>query len=131
MKNADLILHKFAKIAENWVHNIGPRRIQCCNFEPSEATKASLEKFVAETDQSVAGKGHLGPMLWFFFYFHRKFFRRQQWPLFALTTASFFQKFDNNIGFWEKRQFFAENWPKIAENCDHNIDPYVNQPLNF
>jgi hypothetical protein len=26
------------------------------------------------------------------------------------------QKFDHNIGFWEKRHFFAEN-------CDHNIDP--------
>jgi hypothetical protein len=26
------------------------------------------------------------------------------------------KKFDQNIGFWEKRQFFAEN-------CDHNIDP--------
>jgi hypothetical protein len=22
--------------------------------------------------------------------------------------------------------FFAENWEKIAENCDHNIDPWSN-----
>jgi hypothetical protein len=26
------------------------------------------------------------------------------------------KKFDHNIGFWEKLS-------KIAENCDHNIDP--------
>jgi hypothetical protein len=29
------------------------------------------------------------------------------------------QNFDHDIGFWEKRQF-----SKIAENCDHNIDPW-------
>jgi hypothetical protein len=33
------------------------------------------------------------------------------------------QKFDNNIGFWEKRQIFRWKLSKIAENCDHNIDP--------
>jgi hypothetical protein len=33
------------------------------------------------------------------------------------------QNVDHNIGFREKRQFFGENWQKIAENCDHNIDP--------
>jgi hypothetical protein len=32
-------------------------------------------------------------------------------------------KYDRNIGLQEKRQLFAENWEKIAENCDHNIDP--------
>jgi hypothetical protein len=30
------------------------------------------------------------------------------------------QNFDHNIGFWEKCQFICQ---KIAENCDHNIDP--------
>jgi hypothetical protein len=25
--------------------------------------------------------------------------------------------------FWEKRQFFCQKLSKIAENCDHNIDP--------
>jgi hypothetical protein len=29
------------------------------------------------------------------------------------------QNFDHNIGFWEKRQFFAENF-------DHIIDPWLN-----
>jgi hypothetical protein len=33
------------------------------------------------------------------------------------------QNFDQNIGFWEKRQFFRRKLLKIAENCDHNIDP--------
>jgi hypothetical protein len=33
------------------------------------------------------------------------------------------QNFDHNIGFWEKRQFFRRKLAKIAENCDHKIDP--------
>jgi hypothetical protein len=33
------------------------------------------------------------------------------------------QKFHHNISFWEKRQFFRRKLSKIAENCDHNIDP--------
>jgi hypothetical protein len=33
------------------------------------------------------------------------------------------QKLDHNIGFGEKRQFLRRNLPKIAGNCDHNIDP--------
>jgi hypothetical protein len=37
---------------------------------------------------------------------------------FAETTASFWQKFDHNIGFWEKRPIFAEI-------SDHNINPAV------
>jgi hypothetical protein len=35
------------------------------------------------------------------------------------------QTFDHNIGFWEKRQFFHQKLSKIAENCDHNIDPWI------
>jgi hypothetical protein len=34
------------------------------------------------------------------------------------------QNFDHNIGFREKRQFFRQKLSKIAENCDHNIDPW-------
>jgi hypothetical protein len=37
------------------------------------------------------------------------------------------QKFDHNIGFREKRQFFHRKLAKIAENCDHNIDPRMTQ----
>jgi hypothetical protein len=33
------------------------------------------------------------------------------------------QKFDHNIGFWEKRHFVRRRLAKIALNCDHNIDP--------
>jgi hypothetical protein len=32
------------------------------------------------------------------------------------------QKFDHNIVFREKRQFFRQKLSKITENCDHNID---------
>jgi hypothetical protein len=39
------------------------------------------------------------------------------------NKASFCKNCDRNIGFWEKRQFFRRKWVKIAENCDHNIDP--------
>jgi hypothetical protein len=35
------------------------------------------------------------------------------------------QNFDHNIGFREKRQFFRRKLAKIAENCDHNIDPSI------
>jgi hypothetical protein len=34
------------------------------------------------------------------------------------------QNVDHNIGFREKRQFFRRKLAKIAENCDHNIDPW-------
>jgi hypothetical protein len=37
------------------------------------------------------------------------------------------QIFDHNIGFLEKRQFFRRKLSKIAENCDHNIDPKTRQ----
>jgi hypothetical protein len=33
------------------------------------------------------------------------------------------QTIDHDIGFWEERQFFRWKLSKIAENCDHNIDP--------
>jgi hypothetical protein len=34
------------------------------------------------------------------------------------------KKVDHNIAILEKRQFFRRKWGKIAENCDHNIDPW-------
>jgi hypothetical protein len=37
------------------------------------------------------------------------------------------QNFDHNIGFWEKRQFFRRKLSKIAESCDHNIDPRLGE----
>jgi hypothetical protein len=41
------------------------------------------------------------------------------------------QNFDHNIGFWEKRQFFRRKLLKIAENCDHNIDPRLDLYKHF
>jgi hypothetical protein len=34
------------------------------------------------------------------------------------------QKYDHNIGFCEKKPIFCRKLSKIAENCDHNIDPW-------
>jgi hypothetical protein len=33
------------------------------------------------------------------------------------------QKLDHNICFSKERQFYPRKLAKIAENCDHNIDP--------
>jgi hypothetical protein len=41
------------------------------------------------------------------------------------------QNFNHKIGFWEKRQFFRQKLSKIAENCDHNIDPRVTRLGEF
>jgi hypothetical protein len=34
------------------------------------------------------------------------------------------QIFDHNIGFEKNTNFFRRKLSKIAENCDHNIDPW-------
>jgi hypothetical protein len=34
------------------------------------------------------------------------------------------QNIDHNFGFREKSKFFRQKLSKIAENCDHNIDPW-------
>jgi hypothetical protein len=39
------------------------------------------------------------------------------------------QNFDHNIGIWEKRHFFRQKLGKIAENCEHNIDPRQDEIL--
>jgi hypothetical protein len=49
-------------------------------------------------------------ILWFLKYFRRKIW--QKYWLFCSNYCLFLQKIDHNIGFWEKRQFFAENWGK-------------------
>jgi hypothetical protein len=41
------------------------------------------------------------------------------------------QKFHHNIGFSEKRHFFARKLANIAENCDHNIDPGTTESLKL
>jgi hypothetical protein len=57
--------------------------------------------------------------LWKKCYAFKKYFRRKIWrKKLAFFAQSFFEKCDQNIGFWEKRPFFRG---KMAENCDHNI----------
>jgi hypothetical protein len=42
-----------------------------------------------------------------------------------LTESKIMQKFVHHIGTYLRKTpiFFTENWEKIAENCDHYIDP--------
>jgi hypothetical protein len=44
---------------------------------------------------------------------------------FAQTTANFWKTFYRSIGFWKKRHFFRRKLSKIAECCDHIIDPWL------
>jgi hypothetical protein len=46
------------------------------------------------------------------------------------------QNFDQNIGFWEKRHFFAENWQKSQKNVIITSTPgkyifYTNKKLFY
>jgi hypothetical protein len=62
------------------------------------------------------------PMLLFLKNFRRKICRKY-WHL-LLKQLLLFAKIDHNFGFLRKNYiFFAEKLEKIAENCDHNIDP--------
>jgi hypothetical protein len=67
--------------------------------------------------------GVLGPMLWFKKYFRRKI-QRKKLAFFTQNKGKLCKIFYHNIGFWEKSQFFCRKLAKIAENCDHNIDPW-------
>jgi hypothetical protein len=41
--------------------------------------------------------------------------------LFAQAIVCFCKKIDNNIGFWEKRQYFSRKLAKVADYFDRNI----------
>jgi hypothetical protein len=56
------------------------------------------------------GQALQGRKLWFFKYFCQKI-RRKNWRIWLQTKLNY-AKFVHNIGFWEKRQFFAENCRK-------------------
>jgi hypothetical protein len=58
-------------------------------------------------------------MLWFFKFCSPKILAKN-WRF----LLKIMQKFDHNIGFWENANFFRRIFPKFAENCDHNIDPW-------
>jgi hypothetical protein len=63
-----------------------------------------------------------GPMLWFFKYFRQKI-QRENWRFWLQNKAKICKFFIITLVFLEKRQFFRRKLSKIAENCDHNIDP--------
>jgi hypothetical protein len=62
-----------------------------------------------------------GPMLWFKKYFRHKIWRKNCRFLLKILLVN--AKIDSNIGFLEKSQIFRRKLGKIAENCDHNMDP--------
>jgi hypothetical protein len=69
--------------------------------------------------QWIKNPTKLVPMLWFLKIFSPKNLAKIL-AFFAQTTAI---KNENDIRFWEKRQFFRRKLAKITENCDQNIDP--------
>jgi hypothetical protein len=62
-------------------------------------------------------QGIQGTMLWFLKYFRQKMW--QKMAFFAQTTTNFCKKMITTLVFEKNANFL----PKIAENCDHNIDP--------
>jgi hypothetical protein len=42
---------------------------------------------------------------------------------FTQNKAKFWKSMIITLVFKKNANFFAENWKKIAENCDRNIDP--------
>jgi hypothetical protein len=48
---------------------------------------------------------------------------RKNWSFFAQTTASFCKNMIITLVFEKNANFFRRKLAKIAENCDHNIDP--------
>jgi hypothetical protein len=54
-----------------------------------------------------------------------KKFSEKNWRFWFKAKLNFEKKIDHNIVFREKRHFLRK-LGKIAENCDHNIDPWNN-----
>jgi hypothetical protein len=48
---------------------------------------------------------------------------RKKWRFLLKTKLNYAKKFDHNMVFEKNANFSAENWQKIAETCDHNINP--------
>jgi hypothetical protein len=64
-----------------------------------------------------------GPMLWFFKHFRRKI-QRKNWRFLLETKLNYAKSNIITLVFEKNANFFAENCQKIAENCDHNIEPW-------
>jgi hypothetical protein len=64
---------------------------------------------------------NLGPMFWFLKYFPWKFRRKN--CRFLLKTKLNYSKIITLV-FEKNANFFRRKLSKIAENCDHNIDPW-------
>jgi hypothetical protein len=50
-------------------------------------------------------------------------FAEKNWRFWLKNTAEFYEKCIIILVFKKNRQFFRRKLVKIAENCDHNIDP--------
>jgi hypothetical protein len=62
-------------------------------------------------------------MLGFFTFFRRKI-RRKNWRFLTQIIAKLCKMLIITLVVEKNANFFAENCPKTAENCDHNIDPW-------
>jgi hypothetical protein len=66
--------------------------------------------------------GGLGPMLWFLKYFRQKI-QRKNCRFWLKTKKLNYAKFWSWHWCLRKTPIFSPKLSKIAENCDHNIDP--------
>jgi hypothetical protein len=67
------------------------------------------------------------PMLWFFKYFRRKI-QRKKLAFLTQNKAKLCKILIVTLAF-EKNAIFCRKLSKIAENCDHNIDPWFQETL--
>jgi hypothetical protein len=79
---------------------------------PEHEIPSKIETFVGNADVIILKI--FSPKKW-----------RQKLAFFAQTTASFLDKMIVTLFFLEKTPFFRRKLAKLAENCDHNIDPCV------
>jgi hypothetical protein len=77
---------------------------------------------MSAVSESKCQGSNQGPMLWFFVYFRRNFFAKKL-AFLTQNKAKFWKKLIITLVFKKNANFFRRKLAKIAENCDHNIDP--------
>jgi hypothetical protein len=66
----------------------------------------------------------LGPMLWSFKYFRWKI-RRKNLAFLTQSKSKIYKILTITLVFEKNANFFRRKLTKIAENCDHNVDPWL------
>jgi hypothetical protein len=89
-------------------------------FFPMLEIESKLEA-IQKLDSDFDKSGNLGTMLWFKEHFcHENWQKVAFWLKLLLVFVKFWSEF-----FLEKRQLFRRKLAKLANKCDHNIDPYA------